>query len=217
MLERPPPTQRTREQDASPLSGVGGSPFPIDPQLAADQATVFWQPEVLPTVVLLAPTPAGLPVAPPIDVARLGPDVAERLDEHSRHLIVRGRDEEFRLCVYTLERDQSLSVVIPFAGGFPVRAAAASRLWARMHASAPGQTPCSLTKQRRDRLILMLRALDGHLAAASYREIAEVLFGATRLEREPWKTSSLRDRTIRLVKGGLALMRDGYRKLLRGA
>jgi hypothetical protein len=64
--------------------------------------------------------------------------------------------------------------------------------------------------------MLMLRALDGQLADASYREIAEVLFGARRLEHEPWKTSSLRDTTIRLVRGGLALMRAGYRKLLRG-
>ena len=110
-----------------------------------------------------------------------------------------------------------MSVVIPLDGDFPGRAAAASRVWARMHGRAPGEAPGSLTKQRRDRLILMLRALDGHLAAASYREIAEVLFGVSRLEREPWKTSSLRDRTIRLVNGGLALMRDGYRKLLRGA
>jgi len=172
---------------------------------------------VLPTVVLLAPTPAGLPDAPPIDVAALGPDVAEHIGKHIRHLIVRGRDQEFRLCIYyTPERDQSLSVVIPLDRDFPARSAAASRLWAPMQGRVPGQVPCSLTKQRRDRLILMLRALDGHLAAASYREIAEVLFGAGRLEREPWKTSSLRDRTIRLVKGGLALMRDGYRKLLRG-
>jgi hypothetical protein len=177
---------------------------------------VFWQPEVLPSLVLLAPTPAGLPIAPPIDVAGLGPDVAERIDEHGRHLVVRDRDEEFRLCVYALERDQTLSVVIPLDGDFPVRAAAASRLWARMYGRAPGEAPWSLTRQRRDRLILMLRALDGHLAAASYREIAEALFGAGRLEREPWKTSSLRDRTIRLVKGGIALMRDGYRSLLRG-
>jgi hypothetical protein len=172
---------------------------------------------VLPAVVLLAPTPTGLPVASPVDVAGLGPDVAERIDQHSRHLIVRSRDEDLRLCVYTLEPDESLSVVIPFDGDFPERAAAASRLWARMHGRAPGEASGSLTKQRRDRLILMLRALDGHLAAASYREIAEVLFGPGRLEREPWKTSSLRDRTIRLVKDGLALMRDGYRKLLRGA
>lgn len=172
---------------------------------------------MLPTVVLLAPTPEGFPDAHRIDVAGLGGDVVEHIDQHSRHLIVRGRDEEFRLCVYTLEPDQSLSVVIPFDGDFPVRAATAERLWARMHSRARGKAPCSLTRQRRDRLILMLRALDGHLAEASYREIAEVLFGTGRLEREPWKTSSLRDRTIRLVKGGLALMRDGYRKLLRGA
>jgi hypothetical protein len=62
----------------------------------------------------------------------------------------------------------------------------------------------------------MLRALDGHLAEASYREIARVLFGVRRLERDAWKTSSLRDQTIRLVKGGVALMRAGYRRLLRG-
>ena len=170
---------------------------------------------MLPTVVLLAPTPAGLRVAPPIDVLGLGPEVAEHIDQHSRHLIVRSRDEEFRLCIYAHQLDQSLSVVIPLDGDFPARAAAAMRLWARQGRVA-GEAPGSLTKQRRDRLILMLRALDGHLDAASYREIAEVLFGARRLEWEPWKTSSLRDRTIRLVKGGVALMREGYRKLLRG-
>jgi hypothetical protein len=62
----------------------------------------------------------------------------------------------------------------------------------------------------------MLRALDGHLTDASYREIAQALFGAQRVQREAWKTSSLRDQTIRLVKGGVDLVRAGYRKLLRG-
>ena len=62
---------------------------------------------------------------------------------------------------------------------------------------------------------MMLRALDGHLAGASYREIAEHLFERERIEREPWKISSLRAVTIRLVAGGVALMRGGYRKLLR--
>lgn len=60
----------------------------------------------------------------------------------------------------------------------------------------------------------MLRALDGHLAKASYRAIAQQLFGHERLNREPWKTSSLRAMTIRLVRGGIGLMRGGYRKLL---
>ena len=105
----------------------------------------------------------------------------------------------------------------PLDDNLPIRATAALRLWARM-AEQPNQPedPLALTRQRRERLVLTVRALDGHLAGASYREIAEVLFGTRRIESETWKTSSLRDRTIRLVKGGIDLMRAGYRRLLRG-
>lgn len=53
------------------------------------------------------------------------------------------------------------------------------------------------------------------MAGASYRDIAESLFGSQRVGEEPWKTSPLRDSTIRLVRGGVALMRGGYRKFLR--
>ncbi len=62
----------------------------------------------------------------------------------------------------------------------------------------------------------MVRALDGHLAGASYREIAEALYapGAT---GHGWKTSSRRGQTIRLVKDGLATMEGDYRKLLHGS
>ena len=49
----------------------------------------------------------------------------------------------------------------------------------------------------------------------SYRIIAEGLFGATRIPERAWKTHDLRNRTIRLVQSGLALMRGGYRALLR--
>jgi hypothetical protein len=45
--------------------------------------------------------------------------------------------------------------------------------------------------------------------------IAAVLFGAKRIPDRTWKTHDLRNRTIRLVQSGLALMRGGYRDLLR--
>ncbi|MGL1255187.1 DUF2285 domain-containing protein [Escherichia coli] len=45
--------------------------------------------------------------------------------------------------------------------------------------------------------------------------MAEVLFGAGRISERDWKTHDLRNRTIRLVQSGLALMRGGYRALLR--
>lgn len=61
----------------------------------------------------------------------------------------------------------------------------------------------------------MLQAVDGHTEGATYREIAEAIFGAARVDETPWKTSALRDATIDLVKDGLALIAGGYRTLLR--
>ncbi len=62
----------------------------------------------------------------------------------------------------------------------------------------------------------MVRALEGNLSDASYREIAEALFGTDAVTRYAWKTSSIRGQTIRLVKDAIGMMRGGYRKLLRG-
>jgi hypothetical protein len=61
-----------------------------------------------------------------------------------------------------------------------------------------------------------MQALDGALAGASYREIAEVLFGKTRTESE-WhgSNSHLRDHVRRAVKRGEMLMNGGYRSFLR--
>jgi hypothetical protein len=41
------------------------------------------------------------------------------------------------------------------------------------------------------------------------------LFGAKPIPERVWKTLDLRNRTIRLVQSGFALMRGGYRELLR--
>lgn len=72
-----------------------------------------------------------------------------------------------------------------------------------------------LTAQQRRRARNMLRAVDGHKQGASYREIAEVIYGTERIRSEPWKTSALRGSVIGLVKGGLSMIAGGYRQLLR--
>jgi hypothetical protein len=71
-----------------------------------------------------------------------------------------------------------------------------------------------LPSARRDRLALALRALDGRLEKTSYRDIAEALFGTGRMPESGWKTCDLRDRTVRLVRLGHAMMQGGYRRLL---
>ena len=61
----------------------------------------------------------------------------------------------------------------------------------------------------------MMRALDAWLAGHSYREIAEGLYGMERVRSRSWKDHDLRSHIIRLVKSSIALMRGGYRALLR--
>ena len=61
------------------------------------------------------------------------------------------------------------------------------------------------------RFVRSMGVMDG----GNYRAIAEVLFGKKRIPERAWKTHDLRNRTIRLVQSGFALMRGGYRELLR--
>ena len=86
----------------------------------------------------------------------------------------------------------------------------------RRSKSAPLGPPLpALSLQRRQRLSLAIRALDGWTEGNTYRAIAEGLFGKDRIPDRAWKTHDLRNRTIRLVQSGFALMRGGYRDLLR--
>jgi hypothetical protein len=103
---------------------------------------------------------------------------------------------------------------LPFDGNFDARAYAARRLWRAMNGRTPGHAFHDLSKQRRDRLAASIRALDARNSGGTFRSIAEALFGK-RIPDRAWKTHDLRNRTIRLVQSGLALMRGGYRELLR--
>ena len=108
----------------------------------------------------------------------------------------------------------SLSIFLPLDRGARVQHRAVGRLLDFLEGKEIG-ADSRLTPQKRIRLKSMLRAVDGHSGGATYREIAESLFGARRVASEPWKTSSLRDTTIRLVRDGLAMVAGGYMDLLR--
>ena len=101
---------------------------------------------------------------------------------------------------------------------FALRIAALIRFERHLAGRPSGPLPKGwrITPRHLRRLALMLRALDGHLAHASYREIADALFGSKAVARYAWKTSSIRGQTIRLVKDAVRTMKGGYRRLLRG-
>jgi hypothetical protein len=106
------------------------------------------------------------------------------------------------------------AVVLPLDNLFEIRARTAVRLWRVLSSLDPGADPAALSQQRQVRLLDALRALDGRQEGASYRELADVLFKRKSITSSSWKTHSLRDRIIRTVRLGEALMDGDYRRLL---
>jgi hypothetical protein len=170
----------------------------------------------VPTIVPVRP---ALPVDPPTHVRldlnelnqsqfRQGPD--------GWHAVLHLRGVEHRIwfkeapiiaAAYTVE--------LPLDRDFEFRAAAGTRLWRGLNSRPQGAAPHAISAHRRRRIALALRASDARTDGATYREIAEVLLPAQRIPERDWRTHELRDRIIRLVKTGFALVQGGYRALLR--
>lgn len=192
---------------------AGGCDFPVNPALAATDAAVFWAPEADPGTVILTSAPTApvidSAIAPDFDAGamRAGPDGLSIVHGHGPNAV--------RLFVAPdASLENPLVALVPLGAGGLDRIDAVARLWRAIN-NRRVPPDGRLTSQQRRRLRRMLQAVDGRAEGASYREIADVIFGATRVADAPWKTSALRDATINLVKGGLALIAGGYRTLLR--
>lgn len=91
--------------------------------------------------------------------------------------------------------------------------ALAGELGKLMTASAPQAIAASRPSTTALLELHTLQALDGTLAGASLRTVAQVLFGAKAIQRDWYADSALRARVRRLVRRGQTLMRGGYRQL----
>ena len=106
------------------------------------------------------------------------------------------------------------AVLLPLDKLFDVRAVAAKRLWRMLAGKTLGPNPAALSSQKRNRLVQALRALDGRLSSASYRELAVELFQLEAMSDAAWQTDARRGQIIRLAQLGTSLMTGGYRELL---
>jgi hypothetical protein len=132
------------------------------------------------------------------------------------HMLLRRQNVDHRAWLRRAPRvGACYAAEIVFDDLFELRAHAALRLWRALSGYPPGPDFRELPAQRRDRLIQSLRALDARQNGMSYRTIAAALFGTDRVPTRGWKTHDLRNRTIRLVQSGRALMHGGYLDLLR--
>lgn len=196
--------------------GDGASAFAHDPEGSFCEQTIFWTPEALPSVVPIIRSASGThDVSAALPLAKLAPGSVRQASD-GWHAVLRVQGAQHH--IWLKEAPQlglHFATELPFDADFPIRAHASHRLWRALNGRPPGPPFQRLSAQRRQRLALALRALDGHMESASYRAIAEVIFDRKRVPERAWKTHELRSQTIRLVQAGLALIRGGYRALLR--
>ena len=190
------------------MPGAGGYDF--EPKLNPPRHAALWTAQTLPSVVTLTKLPDGLA------------DPRLELDARSLQSLLAVEDDdqvvELRGARLRLHRENEvgapIAVLLPLDRLFDIRAAAALRLWRALTGRTSGPDPGALTPERRGRLILALRALDGRLERATYPEIATVLFDIAPISKRDWISHELRDQTGRLVRLGFSMMRGGYRRLL---
>ena len=184
-------------------SVVGGCDFGRDDEDAGG-GRPMWTAAALPTIVALATAPTSIlnPDYPPLDLR-------SPASAHSSEALDAETGGAFNLNADT----PANAVLLPLDDLFEVRLAAALRVWQRLNGRVP-EPAIPLSPQRSQRLILALRALDGRLDGATHRQIAAALFGAERVAGPAWISHDLRDRTARLVRLGVFMMKGGYRQLL---
>ena len=192
-----------------PSPGVGGYDF-ANAAETSGPASVIWAVHALPSVIALTRLPADL-ASPGAQLTSLSLDPSA--EEDGAEYLIERLGNVFRVHLHEAGI-RAPAVLLPLDQFFELRTTAAIRLWRGVTGRNPGPNPAALPNTRRGRLILALRALDGRLEDATYREIASVLFGEAGLSGRGWKGHDLRDRTIRLVRFGFGMMHLGYRRLL---
>ena len=182
----------------------------MDPRIRADRAVAVWLPQVDPHLTLLTRLPEALFAGPAL--ARAEPRLIASAAEGD-YLDLLALAPSNGALLLSGQPDGAVAFVLPFDDLFEERIETARRLHrflVRRRAA-----PASLTLYRRQRLKLALRALDGSLAGADYRAIAEALFGERVPKGSEFRDDTYRAQAIRLVRYGLRLMRGGYLDLLR--
>jgi len=191
-------------------SNSGGCDFAARPGLSALDQKILWSPSSDAAVLLLTRRPDFLP---PASAVSAEPFAGGRDAPEGAYASFSEHDIQVLFLSGTVP-DNQLAALVPLDNDVFDRIDALTRL-ARIWRGRPPPRDTRMTAEQRRRLRLKLRAADGHMNGASYREIAIAIYGAARIDTEPWKTSPLRDAVIAFVEGGLSLIEGGYLQLLR--
>lgn len=188
-----------------------GLQFLVDPQSSALDDPVTWSPSVDPGVLVVMGTPDLFETTMPLDI----PFASTRKSAGTLHAVTILGNHSFNILFAAKSKPgDRVAALVLIDDDCLSRMEALTRFWRALRGRAvPPDT--RLTVQQRQRIRLMMQAVDGHHNHATYREIADVIYGAARVASDAWKTSALRDGTIALVKNGTAMVEGEYRQLLK--
>lgn len=192
-------------------SSAGGCDFGSDPDVAYEGQSVFWLPEVLPSVLHIQPATPGMARWPLDPVALISPPnaIQSRGDDH----VIHTPDAIHRLWSDGYSRGV-MAIVLPLDLLFADRAAAAIRFWNSLIGNRPGSEPKPLTPYARGQLILAIRLLDAERDGATEREMAEYVLKERAPTRREWLATEHRSRLRRLLKKAHGLLDGGYLQIL---
>ena len=200
-----------RSRDRADIANRWGLQHLVDPTESALGKPVYWSPKADPAVLVIVRTPdlfePKIPLDIPVSLTQKsagGFNSVSVFDDCMFNVIFTARSKPTDPCTALLPIDEDCLS----------RIETLTRFWRALH----GRTISAdtrLTPQQRRRIRLMMQAFDGRDNNASYREIAGVIYGVSRVAADAWKTSALRDSTIALVKDGKAMVEGEYLQLLK--
>lgn len=203
---------KTTDRKADNSAKGWGLRFLADPKKGAHETAVYWHPEELASLVILAPAPASV-VSDPFVVDDWLMHHPLRHANDGTYILIKDGKARYQILLTTPPRHGAIRVaLLPMDCTTPRREQATQGFWG--YAARGHPRPRFTGASRLGRLNMALRALDLRQSGASYRTIAETLLGARPTDAAPWKTAAVRDTAIRLVRTGLSMMQGGYRRLL---
>lgn len=222
-LRRNPSYREGWQAQRSTQRGENGDPLRWglrqfeDPQRNSRDACPEWNADTG-DMLMLQPDPISQPGAMPFRLWTLPGH--KRLSHEGNHLVM-----TTLLGGRTLRTAIAVTLGDGMAFAFAVHSGASLRQrWRAVETDVgmletPGTHLPIQAKNRPGRNALLhmrtLQALDGTLAGASHREVAEVLCGPAAVSERWEPDSDLRAQVRRLIRRGRALMTGGYRRLLR--
>lgn len=184
----------------------------VDPNTEVCDAPLFWRPELVTQLAYCTARPAE-GATDSLSLAAFGSHVKVLRTSMFEQVLLAGGSRTAQLVVHS-----GTLVAGPFALTFwheglataARHAATLQRLSQLVRGAARAADP-AVYGNYKDNLL----ALDGHLQGASYRDIAEQIYGPDRVSAH-WTddTRWMKSKVRRAVERGLALMNGGYRELL---